>query len=235
MEQPMRSIVLLTLVTLAGVLGGCGSDEKPPYGVERQLMLPGKTRQVWAVAPAINLSGQRSADVILQSDLVYTQLQQVAGLTVIPVNRVVEVYMALHLEQVQTDEQAALVCDILGCDALLIPTITVYDPYEPPKLGASLNLFRKGAYQRQADVDSRELARRMAPAPGDNTPKSARLVQAVGMYDAANGSTRAEVLLYAQGRTDPSGPYKERAYLIEMDRYCGFVYHSLIEEVLGKL
>ena len=69
----------------------------------------------------------------------------------------VEVYVGLGIEQVQSPEQAALVCDLLGCDALLVPTITAFDPYDPPKLGASLHLFRKpGTYARPANVEHEE-------------------------------------------------------------------------------
>ncbi len=54
------------------------------------------------------------------------------------------------------------------------------------------------------------------------------------MYDAANGSTRADVLRFAQGRHDPDSPYGPNIYLIDMDRYCSYVYHSLIRELLTK-
>ena len=65
------------------------------------------------------------------------------GLTVVPVNRVAEVYASLRIEKVQSAEQAAIVCDLLGCDALVVPTMTAYDPYNPPKMGASLQVFRR--------------------------------------------------------------------------------------------
>lgn len=230
----MRSIGLIAVMLLAAVSGGC-SDAKPEYGFEQQLALPGKHREVWAIAPTLNLSGVKEADPILQSDVVFNQLQQVAGLTVIPVNRVVEVFVALHIEQVQSDGQAALVCDLLGCDALLIPTVNTYDPYNPPKLGAALTLLRKGSFHRPTGVDPRELARRMAPPPASDTPRNSKMLQTVGIFDASNGSTRAELMRYVHGRNDPQSAYREDLYLVEMDRYAGFCYHSLIEELLDKL
>jgi len=150
--------LLLALMSAGGVFGCAPKD--PPYGTEYIRRLPREGRAIWAVAPAINLSGQREVDPLLQADLVYEQVQQVRGLTVVPVNRVAEVFAGLEIDQVQSAEQAALVCDLLGCDALLVPTVTAYDPYDPPKLGASLHLFRKsGTYARPANVDPRELAR----------------------------------------------------------------------------
>jgi len=221
-------------IVLAVCIAGCGGRRTPEYGAEQSLYLPGNVTQVWAVAPVINLSGYSQVDPLLQADIVYQQLQQVAGLKVIPVNRVVEVYTALRLPQVQSEQQAALVCDLLGCDALLVAAVTAYDPYEPPKLGASLQLFRRGAYRRPENVDPRELVRQASPGPAATMPTGGSFVQVVGMFDAANGSVRQEVLRYAYGRNDPASPFRERLYFVEMNRFCGFVYHNLIAELLGK-
>jgi len=234
--KKVRGIAGYCLLGAVALSGGCA--EKPPeYGREFVLSLPPKRREVWAVAPAINLSGQRDVDPLLQADLLYQQVQQVRGLTVVPVNRVAEVYAGLGVEQVQSAEQAALVCDLLGCDALLVPTVTAFDPYDPPKLGASLHLFAKpGNFARPANVDPRELVRRAAP-PRDESmpgPRNAEFLQAVGMYDAANGTTRGALQAYASGRHDPLGPMGTKEYLASMDRYCGFVYAQLTADLLRQ-
>jgi hypothetical protein len=232
----VRSIAGYCLVGAVALSGGCA--EKPPeYGREFVLSLPPQRREVWAVAPAINLSGQREVDPLLQADLLYQQVQQVRGLTVVPVNRVAEVYAGLGIEQVQSAEQAALVCDLLGCDALLVPTVTAFDPYDPPKLGASLHLFAKpGNFARPANVDPRELVRRAAPPRDESMPgaRDVEFLQAVGMFDAANGTTRDALFAYAAGRHDPVGPMGPREYLASMDRYCGFVYAQLAADLLRQ-
>lgn len=225
-----RMLGALACATL--LLPGCAGEEKPQYGREVPLMIPGTVRQTWAVAPVIDLSGNQ-IDPILQADLVFNQLQQVDGVNAIPVNRVVEIYQSLRLAQVESEEQAAIVCDLLGVDGLLVTTITLYDPYDPPKLGASMALLRRGGYRRAMDVDPRELVRRAAPPPSA-TPNQPRFVQSVGMFDASNGSTRDAVLRYAAGRADPESPLKSRIYFLEMDRYCSFVYHSLLGQMLQK-
>ena len=232
----MRSITGAVLVGAVALSGACA--EKPPeYGREFVQSLPPKRREVWAVAPAINLSGQREVDPLLQADLLYQQVQQVRGLTVVPVNRVAEVYAGLGIEQVQSAEQASLVCDLLGCDALLVPTVSAFDPYDPPKLGASLHLFAKpGNFARPANVDPRELVRRAAPPQDESMPGpgAGEFLQAVGMFDAANGTTRDALLAYASGRNDPLGPMGAKEYLASMDRYCGFVYAQLTADLLTQ-
>lgn len=229
----------VALVVVAWATLGC-EPKPPPYGTERQLALPGVRRQVWAVAPALNLSGQREVDPLLQADCVFQQLQQVRGLTVVPVNRVVEVFAGMRIEKLQSPEQAAIVCDLLGCDAIVVPTVTAYDAYDPPKLGASLQVFAKPAgFTRPPNVDVRELSRAASPMVDDSLPPPSAaqrdFIQAVGMFDAANGSVRDAVLAYAKGRHDPVGPMGAREYFQSMERYCGFVYNALTVDVLRQL
>ena len=229
---PMKKLRSLTLCLTAALLAGCVT---PKYGEEKQLTLNDGTHPVWAVAPAINLSGESSVDCILQADLVYHQLGAVNNVTLIPVNRVVQVYAALHITRVESEEQAAIVCEQLGCDALVIPTITVYDPYNPPKLGVALQLLRRTPVDRPNNIDARELTRMATPMETQPVPSHPQFIQVVGMYDAANGSVHAAVLRYARGRFDPTSALKENEYFVSMDRYCEFVYSTLIEQMLTRV
>ena len=234
-----RNVVagLALAAAVLAALTGC-AEHPPQYGTEQPMYLPLKRREVWAIAPALNLSGQHEVDALLQADIAFQQLQQVQGVTVVPVNRVAEVYAGLRIEQVQSADQAALVCDLLGCDALVVPTVTAYDPYNPPKFGASLQMFRKpGSYVRPQQIDPRELARRATPGEADSLPEGrhADFLQAVGVFDAANGSVREALWRYAAGRNDPTGPLGNKEYLVSMDRYCGFVYHALAEDLLRSM
>jgi hypothetical protein len=225
---------VLAGLLLTGIPVGCTQQKQ--YGHETPIFLPGEHRQVWAVAPAVNLSGQQ-VDGLIQADDLFEQLQQVNGLTVIPVNRVAELFASLHLSKVQSEQQAALICDQLGCDALIVPSITVFDPYDPPKFGASLQIFRKGQLALPPNVDVRELSHAAAPPPTEPQPAPQQVAfkQSVGMFDASNGSVRQRVLDYAKGRNDPEGPLGSREYLLNMDRYCGFVYHELIVDLLRSM
>jgi hypothetical protein len=231
----MRSIVIIG-IALSAI--AC-SEKAPQYGVERRLFLPGREAQVWAVAPAVNLSGVAGVDPLLQADIVYQQLQTVHGIKAIPVNRVAEVYAALDLGGIENDEQAAAVCELLAADGLVVVTVTSYDPYNPPKLGASLQLFRgprEPGGSAADQVKPRDLTRMPSEAPPAGAlPRRPALLQSVGMYDAADGSVREKLMIFADGRNDPQGPLGAREYLLSMDRYCGFVYHDLVEQLLLKL
>ena len=214
----MRSITGAVVLGAVALCGRRVPRSRRSTAASSSARLPPKRREVWAVAPAINLSGQREVDPLLQADLLYQQVQQVRGLTVVPVNRVAEVYAGLGIEQVQSAEQAALVCDLLGCDALLVPTVTAFDPYDPPKLGASLHLFAKpGNYARPANVDPRELARRAAPPADESMPRFAGRRVPAGGRDVRRGQRddAGRAGAYASGRNDPLGPMGPKEYLGE--------------------
>ncbi len=231
--RQMRSISVAAAALAALCLSGC---VQPEYGLERQQTFYGGQHPVWAVAPAVNLSGERNVDPILQADLVLHQLQAVNNVTVIPVNRVVQVFAALRIDKVESPEQAAVVCEQLGCDALVVPTITIYDPYDPPKLAAALQLLpRSPAGAELPRVDARQLAREATPTEDKALPRHPPFVQVVGMYDSVNGSVHQAVLAYAYGRNDPAEPMGPDVYFSDMDRYCEFVYHTLIGQLLDRV
>jgi hypothetical protein len=234
LTRPLKSALMLLLTAAACIPCGC-VQKTPEYGHEVPLIVPGNRGEVWAIAPAINLSGQREVDPLLQSDILYQQLQEVRGLTVLPVDKVVEAYVGLKIQKVQSPEQASQVCEALGCDALVVATVTAYDPYDPPKFGGSLAVFHRSATTHKVqNVDPRDLAREAAPPAPDAPPSIAgnpNVAQAVGMFDANNGSVRDALFGYAKGRNDPVGPLGQREYLVSMDRYTGFAYHTLIEQL----
>jgi len=240
MDEAMNrcnGLLALLAVVMALALAGC-AEQEPKYGAERQVDFPVRQHEIWAVAPAVNLSGYREVEPLLQADLLFQQLQQVRGLTVIPVNRVAEAYARLNIDRLQSPEQAAEVCQMLRCDRLIVPTITAYDPYVPPKIGASLQVFApmSGAAKAVAVVDPHDLQRQAAPSElPPSAPPNVQFVQAVGMFDAANGSVRDALFAYAAGRHDPSGPMGANEYLASVDRFCGFVYHELIAQVMMKV
>jgi hypothetical protein len=193
-------------------------SDKKPYGYENQMFIPGTHRQVWAIAPTINISGQEQIDPLLQID------------------RVVEVYASLKIDKVQSEQQAYEICKLLGCDGLVIPTVTAYDPYDPPKFGASLQLFvRPGTFARMPKINPHELERSPTTVALPVMPEAHDMAQVVEMYDASDGSVRDAVKRYAHGRTDPNGPLGVNEITMSMDRYCAFGYHELLGELIVNL
>ena len=232
----MRSIRPHRLAASLAIAIAAGCAPRPiPYGREALLYAPQYGPRSIAVAPAVNLSGQSQPDPLLQGDLVFQELQQVRGITAVPVNRVVQTMVGLGLRDVESTQQAWAICDALGVDALLLPTITAFDPYDPPKFGGSLQLFVRKSVSRAGQLDPRQLARRATgDAPVQPRGDNADFIQVAGLYDAAAGSTRDRVNAYARGRTDPTGAMGVREYYLNMDRYAAFAWHALIEDALQR-
>ena len=63
---PTRGVGIAALIA-----AGCAPV---PYGFEQQQTFYGGRHPTWAVAPAVNLSGETQVDPILQADLLYHQL-----------------------------------------------------------------------------------------------------------------------------------------------------------------
>ena len=63
---------------------------------------------------------------------------------------------------------------------------------------------------------------------------ASRLVSTTAPSISRPGSVRSALFRYAQGRHDPIGPMGAKEYLVSMDRYCGFVYHVLIADMLNS-
>lgn len=235
MRQPMPRWCLATLLALLTLVIGCEASKKKQWGEELALFVPPTGPRIIAVAPAIDLSGQEIIDPLLQADIVFQKLGQVRGLTVVPVNRAAEVMASIRMASIETAEDARLICDALGVDALVVPTITLWHPYNPPRVGASLTMFvRHWNTPGQSKGDIRTLSRATTPGAMESMPRNADLIQASGVFDASAGSTRARLEAYAAGRSDPAGPMGRGEYLQNMDRYSAFVWHDLIGQLLAQ-
>ncbi|HQY88646.1 MAG TPA: hypothetical protein PK402_08305 [Tepidisphaeraceae bacterium] len=243
-EPPIDKAKKLVAMLFTGVIltsaistTGCSLFAPKDHTPTRELTqyAPENGPRVVAVAPAINISGERGVDALIQADLVFQQIGQVEGWTAVPVNRVAEVYAGLGIRQVQNEADANLVCDKLGVDALIVPTITLYNPYDPPKLGASLALFVRNSYgPNKTELNVHQLSRE-ATGSVESLPRNADFIQAAGVFDASVGSVQSAIGRYASGRIDSQGPLQEREITLSMSQYSGFVWHELLGEVLDQL
>jgi len=215
-------------------IAGC-APKAVQYGSENLRYAPAYFPKSIAVAPTVNLSGQRHVDPLLQADLVYRELQTIRGPTIVPVNRTAQAMIALNMDAINTTQDAFAVCDAIGVDALAVATITLFDPYDPPKLGASVQLFvRNQPRARSIGLDLQALRRGSKETQVQSEASNVDFIQVVGMFDASNGSVRNRINAYAQGRVEPLGPLGEREIYLHMDRYCGFVWSELIDQLLSK-
>ncbi|MHC4082329.1 MAG: hypothetical protein ACYTGY_05415 [Planctomycetota bacterium] len=222
-------VAWLAAAVLIGLLAnGCSRLKQPDV-----LVSPHEGVQLWAVAPFANESGVSAVDAYRVADLFTQQLQQVDGINTVPVNRVVLAMRHANLVAVGSSADAMQLIQLLDVDALVVGTVTAWQPYPPPTMGMAVLLFAGGG-ERASGVDPRELVR--APsgnvAPGELGPPGA-IAQAAGVFDSRNNQTLAWLEAFASGRTEPDEPFGADVYLVDMELYTQFVSYRLIHDLLG--
>src|SRR5262245_10550855 len=139
-----RLISVVSLVATAS-LGGCsfftGETKRVQPVMEQAIHSPYPTVMTFAIAPAINLSGSRDFDPLKVSDELFTEMQQVQGLNLLPVNKTLIAMNRLGMRNIDDVAGAQKRSEALGADGLIVPAITSYDPYNPPVVGMVLQLY----------------------------------------------------------------------------------------------
>lgn len=189
---------------------------------------------IWAVVPFANESGTSTADSYRFAEQYAQQLEQVEGFSVISLNRSLEAMKQLELIRVATLADANSLMQALNVDGLIVGTITAYDPYDPPKCGAAIQLFL-----RKSITANKINPRDITHAPTENhLPTTAYqnmkpASQFSGYFDAANGSVIKRLRDYAVGRIPDDSPSGWRRYILSMDLYTEFVSHELMRRLFA--
>jgi len=190
--------------------------------------------RLWAVIPFTNESGVSTVDSFRIADAFTQQLEQVRGIDTVAVNRVVNAMRAAKIVAVGTPTEAMLLMESLQVDAIVVGTITAFDPYPPPTLGMAVQVFTRDAHRGGHALDTQALTR----APTDNTVAMGvkgfqATAQATGVFDARNHATLGLLKEYAAGRTEPNSPFGNEVYLMDIELYTQFVSYWLIHDLLN--
>lgn len=229
-EQAMWMVVLLVVLTAGCTYRGA---QKP-----QRLSAPYGDRQVWAVVPLRNESGSLHADGLKAADQLAQRLETVMGLDTVPVNRVLAAMQSLQMSGVSDARDVVELRTVLGVDALVVGTLTAYDPYDPPKLGIAIELYFDPQRESAHATNLRELVRAGTDdtTPPEQTHKLRRPVSVVsGFYDASDPAVHEQLVTYAATRGDQDEADPERSwrlYQIDMDLYTEFVTYLVSKQLL---
>jgi microcompartment protein CcmK/EutM len=213
---------MLILAVLVLSIVGCNEQKKfDATGVYNG-------RQLWAVAPLRNESGSMAADGTRVADHFAHQLEEIRGIDVVAVNRVIAAMDALGIVSIGSPAEAEMVRRTLGVDALVVGTITAYEPYDPPKLGLAVELFIGENRQSGGDIDD---IRRLSAAATDRMSQPSQPMKmkgpassVSGFFDAAVPEVRDELHRYAERRgVARKDADSWRLYRHNMDLYTEFV------------
>ena len=172
-KQIMLILSSVWLLWATLVLAGCDMRQRAAV-----VTSPYERRQVFAVAPLRNESGNRYADGLNLADKLAQQLALTRGIDVLPVNRTLAAMHALGFGQITEVRQARQLQRALGVDGLVVGTVTAYDPYNPPKLGLALELYVDGqlAPRDAGPVNPRKLTRSPTDPNAIFAPRGRNLV-----------------------------------------------------------
>lgn len=219
------------MMLLVGVMAATGCQQ-PRIEQPRVFPSPYPGPKLWAVAPLRNDSGTSLADGINFAEQLSQQIQQVPGIDVLPLNRVIEVMELSEMRGVYTLDDAMKLIDELEVDGLLVGTLTAWDPYEPPVIGVTVQLYSRRSADGGLALDD---ARRLSAAATENNLTVQRFEQPLNStshhYDAANGAVLRDLKGYATGRVPLESPSGARRYLLSMDLYTEFVAHEVMRRL----
>ena len=222
-----------TVIAIGLVLLGCKTQ-----GIQRIYHNPYPQQRSLAVVPFKNQSGSQVLDVIAATDEFVTELQQVHGLQVIPVNRVLAKLSDLGMDTVETPEDVMALADALGTDGVIVGSITRYEPYPPPMIGMTIQLYiRKDFLEKEQNrhfhIDPAELAQAAKPYELGSSSPIKLLAMATQIVDARQDRVVQRLKNYANSRNNDPTPLAWKRYTTQRN-YLRFVSHELIGELLAQ-
>ena len=224
-------IGLCALVSVS--VWGCASPKSAQV-----LVSPYPQPQSLAVVPFRNLSGAQGLDVIAATDEFITELGQVKGVTVMPVNRVLAALSELELAQVESPTDVMTLAQALDVDAVIVGSITRWEPYPPPLVSISVQLYSRDKIEQergssQFHVDPATLAQMGAPFEMGLRPAIRPQAMVQEVYDAGQDQVVERIKLYDRNRDQGPAPLSWQRNMLQRN-YLRFVSHEVINELLTQ-
>ncbi|MCO6436184.1 MAG: hypothetical protein J5J06_03760 [Phycisphaerae bacterium] len=185
-----------------------------------------------AVGPAINLSGSSDFDPAKFADVMASELAFAEGVSVIPVSRVLAALAQNGQNGITSPEQALELCGVLGADAILVFAVTEYEPYDPPRIGISAQLFGRRPAEGFRTVDPATLAREARGQAEVGRAQRRVLAQMQRVFDAGHGAVSEDIRRFAAQRGADGSPYGWRKYVVSQQGFMRYCCHRTIGELL---
>ena len=229
-----RLPILNVLILSASVALFCGCNwlagKKPPPPMDYGVETPYDGVKTLAVAPAINLSGSHDFDPLVVSDCLFSEMQQVHGLNVLPLNKTLMAMRRLGLHSIDDVSAAQHLAEAMGADGIVIAAVTAYDPYKPPMVGMVLQMYTPPGAPVKTEPARAMGAERNMEGMGDSERQPVSQVSAV--FNATNQTVLKELQGFAAGRSDYDSGLQGDRYLYDSDAYMRFVCHAMIRRLL---
>ena len=186
-----------------------------------------------------NLAGSQSLDTLAVTDEFVTELGQVTGLTVLPLNQVVAKLRELEIASVESPSDALMVADAMNVDGVIVGAVHRWEPYDPPLVGMTIQLYMRDQVLRDTKVQSDHLHVNPADLSRATRPFELKLrepVQAQSevtrIYDASQAGVIEKIKAYAESRPDDLSAMGWKKYKTQR-LFLRFVSYEIIGELMA--
>lgn len=233
----MLAAQALVLFALLWLIAGCESS-KPVVSVQMPPSPYGEGPVVWAVAPVRNETGTSAFDELAFTDALVEQLQEVKGLLVLPTNRTLGAMRALRVGSLDTPEQALALAQAMNADGLIVATATAWEPYDPPKIGATIALYARSERMKRptpAMLDPGSLqSAATEPVREPEWTRTGPVSLVSALLDAADEATRERIRRYAEGRYERVSALGWQRYTASVRLYAKFACFEMVERLIAE-
>lgn len=221
---------LAALVCIA-LLASCAA--KRPV-INGPLMSPYRDPATWAVAPLINESGVSVVDELAMADVIAREVQKIVGINALPVQRVLDGMRAMNIGVIDSPATARSLARIIGADGIIVGSVTAYDPYNPPILGLTLQLYTAQAARLPDDLVDQLGTAASDTSLGGFAIADAPISSAAVVLDASDNGVRLDLEQFALGRTETNSALNWKRYLVVMDLYTQYVADRVLRDLLRE-
>jgi hypothetical protein len=191
---------------------------------------------LWAVVPPANESGTTLFDPLEVGDALVGAVSEIRGVSALPLNRTIQAMRALDLDRISSPAEVAALCKAMGVDGLVVPSVSAWDPYDPPVIGMAVALYARDGSPGLAGLDPKALSVAATDAGflAGSSFGDRPVVSKIEHLDARNHQVQLWVREYAQGRSDPGSALNWRIYFASMDLYTEFACYHMVRQIIGE-
>ncbi len=201
--------------------------------VPRELTLEDLDRPMAiAVSPALNHSGSQDFDPLRLADLMASELAQLPGVRVIPLNRVLAQLASEDKERIESPAHALQVMERVGADGIVVFAVTEYDPYSPPVIGLTAQLYGHGPGVTRG-FDPVLASRQSSPFEAGVYPQLPR-AEYQRVFNGADEAVKREIQRFARHRDADRSPYGWRKFLASQENFWRFCCAVTTRELIHQ-
>lgn len=186
------------------------------------------------ILPFYNHSLEARMDGVEFANLMANELLKFDGFQVVRPQQILAAGAAVP----RNAEDALRLARQAKVDAVIVVAVTDYDPYDPPRVGVSVQFLRaQGRSLSGADIDRivQSASWRRGPLEMSREKAGNWMDAFETVYDAHEERIRREVVAYAQAQEESDSPFVgEKEFLAVQSRYLQFVSNQVLNRLFDR-